>query len=124
MDVLIYKVMHLVGIMVVFLGLGGAIIRSANNANRGRMIAAMTSGIGLLLILVSGFGMKARYEGAGMEIGWALWIVLKILIWVAIGASLVFINRKPRLALLLWICLIVLGGLAAYLGIYKTAAFG
>ena len=112
---LIYKVMHLAGVMMLFLGLGGAIIRSANKANRGRIIAGITSGTGLLLILISGFGMM---------VGWPFWIILKIVIWVAIGASIALINRKPRLGLILWISLIILGAFAAYLGVYQVASFG
>ena len=114
MSIQFYTIMHFVGIMAVFLGLGGAIIRSVNGGKRGRMITGITSGVGLLLILVAGFALMAK---SGYE--WKLWIFIKIGIWILIGALLALINRKPQFGLTLWILLIALGFGAAYVVTFK-----
>ena len=41
-----YKVLHIVGVMLVFLGLGGAIVRSAGGGEKCRKVVGITLGIG------------------------------------------------------------------------------
>ena len=120
MDPQIYKFLHFAGIMMVFLGFGALIARSllaSDNAGV-RKLGSITSGIGLLLVLVSGFGMQAKL---GYEItSW--WILVKMAIWLAIGISTMVANRAPGAAKGLWWILLILGLVAAYLGVHFGVA--
>lgn len=113
-----YKVLHLIGVMLVFLGLGGAIVRSAGGGDKCKKVVSITLGLGLLVVLVAGFGLIAK-----LKLGWPVWAIVKIVIWVVLGGLLALINRKPSAGFVLWIAVIVLGAAAAYLGHFKSMAF-
>jgi hypothetical protein len=107
----IYQVLHIVGIAMVFLGYGALLARSmaAPDNQSVRKLGSITSGIGLLLILIAGFGLisKMGYSFSSP------WLIVKMLIWLALGGLIVLINRKPQLAVILWWLLIVLSAIAA-----------
>jgi len=114
----VYKLIHVIGILMLFVALGGLthyVIGGGNKQdNPWRAQAAMTHGIGLFLILLGGFGMLAR-----LKIGWPWpsWIYGKVLIWMVLGALVAVIYRKPALAKSLWFGVLVFGIIAASLGI-------
>jgi hypothetical protein len=112
----IYKVLHILGITLVFMALGGAALHAGNGGTRetnpGRGIVASVHGVGMLVILVAGFGMLAKIGG-----GLPGWIHPKLLIWLLLGAAPVLIARKPGSARFMWIVLPLLAAVAAYLGI-------
>jgi hypothetical protein len=112
----IYQIIHLTGIFMIFIAYGGLIIRSAVGSDNKdiRRLGAMTSGIGLLLSLVGGFGLLAR-----LNYGWPGWIIVKVVIWVALGGLIVLINRKPQMAQILWWMTILLGVVALLMVVLK-----
>ncbi len=112
----LYQIIHLTGVFMVFLAYGGLIIRSAlGSDHKGiKRMGAITSGIGLVLMLVGGFGLLAV-----MNLGWPIWVIVKIVIWVLLGAMIVAINRLPRLAQDLWWSTIVLGVIALLMVVLK-----
>ena len=115
-----YKVIHLVGVLMVFLALGGVATNSINGNLKNhawRKPVAMTHGLGLLLSLVGGFGLLARLGivHGGLP-GWAL---SKLGIWIVFATLIAVIPRKPQWAKVLWPIIIILGGLAAYLASSK-----
>lgn len=112
MNANVYQVLHLVGILMVFLGYGALLARSmaAPDNVSVRKLGSITSGIGLLLVLVAGFGLISK-------IGYSFtapWLLVKLLVWFALGGLIVLINRKPQLAVLLWWLLIALGAVATF----------
>lgn len=111
-----YKLIHFVGILMIFLAYGGLIVRSiyAPSDQQLRRLGAITSGIGLVLVLLGGFGLQAR-----LDIGWPGWFVVKILIWALLGGMIVLINRKPEFSQYLWWGILVLGALASMLAVLK-----
>lgn len=113
-----YKVLHLLGMMMVFLSLGGALVRSRfpEQTTSWKKLIAINHGIGLLLLLVAGFGLLAR-----LNIFWPMpvWALVKIVIWLAIGGLIALINRKPEAGTVWWYLALLLGLLAAYLALYK-----
>src|SRR5665213_1069671 len=119
MPVEFYKVLHICGIIMLFSGLAalwGVYSTSAPARQQTRTVLAIIHCFGMLLILVSGFGMAAKL---GFMAALPLWIYLKLAIWLLLGASMVLAKRKAH-----WgpglICLwILLGTAAAYLAIYK-----
>ena len=96
---------------MVFLGYGALLARSmaAPENVSIRKLGSITSGIGLLLILVAGFGLIPKLGHSYNE----TWILVKLIIWLLLGGLIVLINRKPQLAMLLWCLLIALSATAA-----------
>lgn len=114
-----YKVLHFLGIILLFFGLGGLLVVNYGRAQiqkQARMMAMMGHGVGLLLIIVSGFGLAARLGLARSMPGW---IHAKIAIWVLLGISISLVKRKGYIgwpvAILLW----GLGFTAAFLAVNK-----
>ncbi len=117
MSVQVYNVLHILGVLLAFTALGGATLRAlAGEDTPGRKLAGITHGVALLLILISGFGMLAK-----LKLGFALWVWLKLAVWLLIGVSIAFIRRLPAHATVFWFALPILGAVAAYLAIYKPA---
>lgn len=118
-----YRLIHLLGIFLLFLGLGGLTIRALAGADdrRTRRLAAITHGVGLVLILVGGFGLLARL-GVGHGSGWPHWVYGKLIIWLLMGAAIVVIRKLGGKSLILWLILPLLGLLAAYMAIYKPGS--
>lgn len=122
MSLAAYKVLHVLGILFTFIALGGLLLASRTGGERvqDRKLAGMLHGIGLVIILVSGFGALARLGMSNPGI-WPMWMWVKAVLWLVLGAALVFIKRAPGMRTLLWILLPVLGAVAAYMAFYKPA---
>lgn len=107
----IYHILHLTGIIMLFLGYGALLGRSLAGSDDARVkkLGSITSGIGLLLIFIAGFALitKMGYSFT------APWILVKIAIWIALGGLIAVINRKPSCAATIWWLLVVLGLIAA-----------
>jgi cytochrome bd-type quinol oxidase subunit 2 len=117
-----YNVVHIVGIVLAMSALGATAIHALNGGtrqtNRARALVAALHGAGVLLILVGGFGMLARLgfrHGANFP-GW-LWV--KLAVWTLVAALVVVPYRRPKLAAPVFVALPILGGVAAYMAIYK-----
>ena len=111
----IYKLLHLVGVLMVFLSLGGLILYAVNGSDRiqpWRKRLFLTHGFGIFLVVLAGFGMLARM---GMSWPWPGWIASKLVIWVVFAALPTVIVRMPSWAKSLWWLVILLGGSATYL---------
>lgn len=111
MDALVYKVLHLAGVMTVFLGLGMGMLPEPVYRKKGMLF----HGIGLLLILVSGFGMIAK-----LEYGFPGWMLVKLVLWLIIGVLPILAKRNVLPLAAAWTTALVLGIAAAYLGIFKS----
>ncbi|CAI8265191.1 MAG: Uncharacterised protein [Opitutia bacterium UBA7350] len=107
----IYQILHILGILMVFLGYGALLGRALAGSDSPSLkkLGSITSGIGLVLILVAGFGLIAKL---GYGYGEA-WILIKLGVWVALGGLIVAINRKPCCASKIWWVLLALGAIAA-----------
>jgi len=116
----VYNVVHMIGVVALFLALGGltahAMAGGTRDTNPSRRWMVAWHGLGLLIILIGGFGMLARLGVMGMLPGW-VWA--KLVIWVVLGAALMLVGRRPALGRPVWLLALVLGGLAAWLGIYQ-----
>lgn len=113
-----YKIVHFLGIFMVFSALGGQIVMAINGGDAkqlpGRKWIGMFHGVGLLLVLVAGFGMIAK-----LGVGFPGWVIGKIVIWVALGGVGAIAARKKNLAGMIWVLILLLGLTAAYLAHYK-----
>lgn len=110
------KVLHLLGVMMVFVGFGALLARGmmASDHVGTRKLGGLTSGIGLLLIFIGGFGML----GMG-KLGYPLWVIIKLVIWLVFGGLTAVANRKPQLSNGLWWGILVLGIGASIAAVFK-----
>jgi uncharacterized membrane protein SirB2 len=115
----VYKVLHLLGIMLTITALGGLALHAANGGTRAesrtRGLATAVHGTGLLLVLVAGFGMLARL-GASVSSGWVL---VKLVIWLVLGVAAVLPYRRPQAARLLFVAVPLLAALAGIVALTK-----
>lgn len=115
----VYKLLHLLGGAMIFVSLGGIVVHAIGGgdkeSNPARKPLAILHGVGLVFLLVAGFGMLARL-GLSMSGGW-IWT--KVVIWVILGAASVLPYRSQPLARSLLVLLPLLGMLAGFLAIYK-----
>jgi hypothetical protein len=104
MDPKYYQLIHVVGALLVFCGLGGMLL------GQGSKIAGMLHGIGLVAMLVAGIGFahKSGY-------GWPNWMLAKIGVWVLIGALPFLVKRGVIGALGALVLALALGGTAVWL---------
>jgi len=112
----VYKIVHLTGVLMVFLSLGGvaaASILGAAKDPRVRKWVAITHGSGMVISLVGGFGLLARL--GIVHGGLPGWVMAKLAIWVIFGAMIALLARKPALVKSMWFVMIFLGVVAAYL---------
>ena len=73
-------------------------------------------GVSLLLILVAGFGLLAKLGLAG---SWPLWVTVKILVWLALGAAPVFLRGGEAVARVALAVVVVVGAVAAWAALTK-----
>ncbi|MCX6129084.1 MAG: hypothetical protein NTX25_08495 [Proteobacteria bacterium] len=113
-----YKVMHFLGLFMVFSALGGQFIQAITGGDaktqKGRRWIGIFHGLGLLIAFIAGFGLLAK-----LSLGFPTWVLVKILIWLALGGIGAIAARKRNMAGILWVLTIALGMLAAVLAISK-----
>ncbi|MEE2657395.1 MAG: hypothetical protein VX733_02750 [Candidatus Latescibacterota bacterium] len=112
MSLLFYLWLHLAGVGLVLIALGG-LARLPDHSGKGLEIA---HGVGMLIAFVSGFGLIAK---SGIEWPWPGWIYGKLLIWLVLGASSTVLKKLPQLSPMLRWVLWVVFILAAWLATYK-----
>jgi hypothetical protein len=118
MELSTYKLIHYFGIMALFYGFGGLTLGALNAGGRNfahRKLYSILHGVGLITVLVSGFGQLAKLNLGGMP----NWVIAKLVIWLILGLSIAAILRKPKSNSYMWAVLLFWGTLAAYLGLYK-----
>jgi hypothetical protein len=115
-----YKVLHLLGMSLVLMSLGAVLLHVINGgskqSNTWRKGTMITHGVGLLLLLVAGFGMLAKLGIMGVP----AWVAVKLIIWLVLGGLVAVIYKKPALAKKLWIGVPALALIAAIFGIYHS----
>jgi hypothetical protein len=117
-----YNVVHIVGLVLLMAGIGGIATLGATSTRgeaRGfRRMLAIAHGLGIFLVLLGGFGMMARL-GIVQGSSWPLWVWVKAVIWGTLGVAAFLPLRYPRIAVPLLLLVPVLGGVAAWMAIYK-----
>lgn len=111
--------MHLSGLICLFFGFGGLLVMSyagVTPQGKAKMMGFATHGLGLLFLLVGGFGMLAKM---GLMAQLPGWVTSKIIIWLLLGAGISLVKRKGHIGWPVATLLIVLGTTAAVLAINK-----
>ena len=110
MSIAFYHIAHIVGLIFVFIGFGALL--SAESAKK----AMKWHGTGLLISLVSGFGMLAKL---GIFETMPTWVWIKIALWLVLGFLPVLAKRKVLPAGLVVLLGVAIGGFMGYLGYLK-----
>ena len=118
MSYLTLKVVHLVALALTFMGLAGALASNAVSPGPSltRRIFAISHGLGLILLLITGFFLLIQL-GIGKNLPG--WVWGKVIIWLLVGASATLVRRFARFQVPLLVYLAVLVGLGAWLALYK-----
>jgi hypothetical protein len=108
-----YHIAHLVGFMFVLLGFGALL------GEQSRRTAMRLHGIGLVIMLVAGFGLIAKL---GLSYS-APWVIAKMVIWLALGVLPVLSKRGVLSVRGVLVIAVILAGLAASMGYLKQLPF-
>jgi hypothetical protein len=116
----VYRIVHLVGIFLLLVILGGLSYGAGRARGTGAAprLAMALHGIALFVVLLGGFGLLARL-GIVHGMSWPGWVWAKLGVWVLLGAAVVIPKRKPEWGMGLLVLLPALGGVAAWLAIFK-----
>ena len=116
MSLFFYKLLHIAGIMMLFLAIGGAVLRASLAEKSAKMerFIIINHGLGLFIILVAGFGQLAKI---GMQ--FPGWVIVKLIIWLVMGALILPIKKKPELNQVWWFFALAMGVFSGYLALYK-----
>lgn len=112
-----YHFLHLIGLIFVFVGFG--VLFSPEN----RVSAMKWHGIGLLISLVSGFGMASKYakmlpEGSPSYY-MQNWLLVKVGLWLVLGFLPVLAKRRVLAPKAVVLIAVLIGIALAYLGYRK-----
>ena len=112
-----YHFIHLIGLIFVFIGFGGLL--SQDGARK----AMMWHGIGLVISLVSGFGMLAQYNkllppGAPSYYTYH-WVWVKFALWLVLGFLPVLAKRRVLAPKVVVLIAAIVGATLAYMGYFK-----
>jgi len=115
----LFKVLHLLGVFLLFAALGGAVLRAyaarqTPPRDHAAKLVGITHGLALVILLVTGFGILGIREW-----GVPVWAWAKLALWLVMGALVVVIRRAPAAAGWLWWLLPALGVVAAWLAVSK-----
>lgn len=108
-----YKILHIVGALLVFMALGSQFFAASGN-NVTRKMAGIQHGIGLLIMFVAGFGLIAK-----LQVGFPGWVLVKIVLWLVLGGMLTLSRKMADKAMLWWYGTVAIGIVAALLASYK-----
>lgn len=106
-----YHFLHLIGLILVFVGYGGLL---AADRPKSSMI---WHGIGLLVSFASGFGMLAKM---GIMGAMPLWVWVKIVLWLVLGFLPVLAKKKVLSGATVVKLAILVGAALGYMGYFKT----
>lgn len=115
MSLNVAKVIHLLGVAMMLMSLGGLALHGMNGGtkenNASRKLAAAIHGTGLLLVLGAGLHMIGGY--AHLDHGL---LGAKLLVWLLLGGAVAVVQRGAGMARLVWFAGPLLVALAALLG--------
>ena len=120
MDHSLLRLLHLIGLMLVVMGLSGMAFaaRAGFGSERTmlRRAAALFHGIGLLVIIATGFMMLPQLGYHGDP---PTFVKIKLVIFLLLGGAISLAARWTRGIWIVLPTILFLCGFAAYLGVFK-----
>ncbi len=120
----LYEIVHLIGIALTMAALGATALHALEGGTRRgprarRALVALYGG-GLFLVLLGGFGMRARLGIARAGIAaFPGWLWAKLAVWAVLGAVMLLPYRRPAWGMPMLLLAPLLIGLATYFALYK-----
>ena len=105
---------HFIHVFAVLVLTGYTFFALAGTAAATRKRVLIATGVASLLILVTGVGLMHKL---GLE--WRIWVIVKIVVWLAISAFAGIAYRRPGARGVLGALTVFLSGLAVYMVFYK-----
>ncbi|MEY4608192.1 MAG: hypothetical protein RL625_409 [Gemmatimonadota bacterium] len=119
-----YKVLHVFGIALTLVALGGMTVHALNGGlkveNAARRLLIGMHGAGVLFILVGGFGLLARI-GFAHGSGFPFWLWVKLGLWTVFAVVAALPYRRPAMGRVLLLAVPVLAMAAAAMAVYKPS---
>lgn len=113
MSPIFYHYLHLIGVILLFTSVGG-MLAVAGGVSSAKKLVGILHGVGLLILLIAGFGWLAKSGNVYPKYVW-----VKVGIWVVLGVLPLIVRKRvvqPGVGVALGI---LLGAVAAYLGYFK-----
>lgn len=114
-----YKALHLMGLVLAVLGIGGIVFATLSGTQLKtwvRVTAFSAHGLGLFLVLLGGFGMLARL---GLAREMPVWVYYKLAIWAFFALAVSLARRVRGGALAVFFLAVILAGLAQWIAVNK-----
>lgn len=106
----IYRLLHVVGVLMLFLGLGGVLATGGKDGGKPAAVFLALHGVGLLVMLVAGIGFAHK-----SALGWPNWLIAKIGCWLLLGAVPILVRRGVLPRLLAVVLTLAIGAAAIWL---------
>lgn len=119
MSLAFYNVLHVSGLILMLFAVGAFLHHQATSpgtANPRKRALMIQHGVGLLLLLVSGFGQFARL---GISFPWPTWAWIKLGVWLLFALVTRLAGEGGKNANLWWTISLIAAIAAAWLGITK-----
>ncbi|MEZ5324509.1 MAG: hypothetical protein R3F19_05555 [Verrucomicrobiales bacterium] len=116
MSLIFYKILHLTGVIFLFLGLA-SVLMPKDTPNR--KIGLIFHGLGLVLLFIAGFGLIAK-----LQLGFPWWVVVKLVLWLAFGIMPLIGKRGLLPVPAAWLLAAICGTAAVWLGVTHGGTMG
>ena len=111
----LYRLVHIGGVLLLFLGLGGIFAACGRDGGKPAPLFLALHGVGLLVMIVAGIGRAHK-----LDYGWPAWLIAKIGCWVVIAALPTMVRRGVLPRFLAVLLAVGLGCTAAWLAWSKS----
>lgn len=116
-----YYFLHFAGVMCLLLGMG-AILGMGEDRKHINKFVGIFHGIGVLLLLVSGFGLVAKLQTVAT--GFPVWLIIKLVLWICLSMIMILAKRKICTPKATAILALVLALTAAAMCVFKPFVGG
>ncbi len=110
MPLAVYHILHIFGLILVFIGFGALL------STEGAKSAMKWHGTGLVISLLSGFGMLAKM---GIMGSLPTWVYIKLTLWLVLGFLPVLAKRRVVKPSVIIALAALIGATMGYLGYMK-----
>lgn len=113
-----YKLIHVVGTLLLFLGLGGVLASAGKPGGSPSPLFLAMHGLGLVAVLVAGIGFAHK-----SHLGWPAWMIAKIAAWVILAVLPTLVRRGIVSRVVGVLFVVALGAGAAWIGLTNPKPF-
>jgi len=113
-----YKLLHVLGVLLMFLGLGGVLATGGKEGAKASRVYLILHGVGALAALVAGIGFAHK-----SNFGFPTWVIAKIAAWLVLGLMPLLVSRGILPRTIALVLVLGLGAFAAWVGVSQPKPF-